>query len=76
VNEERMKVRTSITTNRHESGENMDLSDGNTYIVGEARPPHNDKDPGFIKNRDVSVLMNPGTVSVQLYKPTANRTHQ
>jgi hypothetical protein len=34
-------------------------SNESTHLVGETRPPYNDKNPYFVKDWDVSVLRNP-----------------
>lgn len=60
VDGEEIKVRTSIITNRGESGEDVDLSDRNAHLMSEAGPPDNDKNPNLIEDWNISVLWNPG----------------
>ena len=60
VGVERARVRTSIVVNHRQSIGKAESSGGNTYLMGEAGPPYDKKNPDFVEDWDVSVLRRPG----------------
>ena len=59
MNEEEMKVRTSMVAKGHKLGERLDSFNTNTHLVGKAGPPDDNDYPGFVQDWDVSVLRGP-----------------
>ena len=57
------EVRTSVITNCRKSVEKGDSPGRNTHLMGKTGPPHDDENPSFIEDWDVSILRNPRTGS-------------
>ena len=54
---------TSIIAKHNELGKRLDFLKLNAHLIGKARPPNNYKNPDFVNNRNVSVLMGPVDVN-------------
>ena len=56
-------MRTTIVTKHQELDKHLGSLDAGTHLMSKTGPPNNDKDPDFVKDWDISVLMSPVIVN-------------
>lgn len=61
IDEGAMEVHTSVIADLSGSVGKVHSPAGNTHLIGETGPPHNDINPDFIEDWNISVLKDPGT---------------
>lgn len=59
MNRVEVRVRTPVVMKHRELRGHLDFLDANTHLISKTGPPDNNKNPDFVKDRDVSVLRSP-----------------